>query len=205
MTIYHPVPENSYLRDCIDTEITELPDLVSYCQEGYFTPDVVQIDFGISGITLLGYDQFFQLVVGDVWENPDGGDSWFDNDADDVTGYWFQSFDNTRWTPTQGSWNGSAWVPSGGFVILEVLGAWNTGIRPTKIRITFAGNEAELSAIQIQDTTIGFAILNDSSGFTSAQEHPLVYQSPISYDIFELLIYDPTATYTITNIEFFIP
>jgi len=78
--INYPVPENSYLRDCITTEITELPDLISWCDAGGFLVGPVQIDFGISGISLLGYDQFFQPLVGaDIWENPDAGDEWFDN------------------------------------------------------------------------------------------------------------------------------
>ena len=77
--IHHPVPENSYLRDCIDTEIEELPDLVSYCDAGGFQITPIQIDFQTSFISLLGYDQFFQVITGgDVWENPDAGDEWHD-------------------------------------------------------------------------------------------------------------------------------
>lgn len=45
--IYYPVPENSYLRNCIESEITELPDLISWCDAGIFDPSVVQIDFNI--------------------------------------------------------------------------------------------------------------------------------------------------------------
>lgn len=78
-TIFYPVPENSYLRDCIDTDITELPELVSLCNEGDFKAEVVQIDFQTSFISLLGYDQFFQVITGgDIWENPDAGDEWHD-------------------------------------------------------------------------------------------------------------------------------
>jgi len=29
-------PEEDYLWDCIDTEITELPDLISWCLDGRF-------------------------------------------------------------------------------------------------------------------------------------------------------------------------
>ena len=36
---------NDYRWDCIDTEITELPDIISWCKEGVFDPIIVRIGF----------------------------------------------------------------------------------------------------------------------------------------------------------------
>lgn len=38
-------PED-YRWDCIDTEITELPDIISWCMEGLFLPSLYQVNFG---------------------------------------------------------------------------------------------------------------------------------------------------------------
>lgn len=210
MTIYSPVPENSYLRDCIETTITELPNLTSLCNSGNFVADAVQIDFGISGISLLGYDQFFQPVSGDVWENPDGGDNWFDNDEADVTGYWFQVLDEARWNPGIGSWNGTGWDSGGNALILEGLGGWMNGIRPTKVRLTFTViGPPVMNIIQISDKTFGYAIVNyiNVGGFPSGLELDLVFQGAITpdHDILDLAIFNFTSLFTVTNIEFFLP
>ena len=47
--------ETDYRWDCIDTEITELPDVVSWCKEGLFNPMVARIGIDITdGIRLAG-------------------------------------------------------------------------------------------------------------------------------------------------------
>ena len=90
-----PVPANSYLWDCIDSSLTELPTLVSWCENGavqstsHVTWDTISLLRRIIAIASVpdlafdissqigGYDQFFQTPPGgDEWESVDGGDEW---------------------------------------------------------------------------------------------------------------------------------
>ena len=66
-----------YKEDCINSTITELPGLISWCKTGIFNPTVVRIGMQIAS-QKYGYDQFFQTQSGDQYSNIGGGDEWFD-------------------------------------------------------------------------------------------------------------------------------
>ena len=70
------VPSYSYLWDCVETKITELPELVSWCTGGEFASASERINLIISPIPMYQYDQFFNVDGGDEFEDVDGGDQW---------------------------------------------------------------------------------------------------------------------------------
>lgn len=111
---------------------------------------------------------------------------------------WSAYFDNTVWSANQGSWSGSDWDSSGNSVILDELGTWVEGFRPTNIRITFTGSGGLLSAVQGTDT--GFGAYVNTSNVTSGQSLALSFSSN---DILDIGMFGSSA-FTVTNIEFFV-
>lgn len=66
-----------YRDKCIESNITELPSLVSWCKTGFFRPEIIRIGTEIAS-RAYGYDQFYQTQTGDQYQNISGGDEWFD-------------------------------------------------------------------------------------------------------------------------------
>ena len=49
------IPEDDYIWDCVDTEITEAPDIISLCETGLFR-SLARIHFGgVGGLDLLSH------------------------------------------------------------------------------------------------------------------------------------------------------
>ena len=70
-----------YREDCINSNITELPNLISWCKTGSFRPDVVRIVTNLASGMYNG-DQLAPSESGDTFANVQDGDewAWIDND-----------------------------------------------------------------------------------------------------------------------------
>jgi len=110
-------------------------------------------------------------------------------------GQWYSVLTDESWSAGPGfSWTGSQWeaslgIPSG----LSATG-WESGYRPTKMRITFSGSISEIGLKDLNDDTIAI----DSSP-VSLEEITITFGS---FDINDLTI-SYSGSIAITNIEFY--
>ena len=132
---------------------------------------------------------------------------------------WVSYLNNTYWEPGRwynpsfgpdGSWNGSGWdsttnttPPQTCAVGLETINNWETGLRPTKMRITFISGDGSNVSVRLRDTADN-EIFVDSLGVTSGEELTLDWSNNL--DMFNLQTYDNSCSlgYEITNIEFYL-
>lgn len=119
---------------------------------------------------------------------------------------WLAYFDNTYWDPVaiNWAWDGTKWVAQATmwYPVLTAIGTWATGFRPTQARITFTGSP---DYMKIADAA-NFAHYVNAS-YTSGTEIDLDWTDQGAHamtDIYGLTVgFMPSATRTITNIEFF--
>jgi hypothetical protein len=108
---------------------------------------------------------------------------------------WAPNHDDTYWTPTDNiSWNaGGWWDAAGGDGRLDAIGGWQTGFRPTKIRITAIGDNISGNIYDANN--------DDICAFsTDGAEYDITFGS---YDISHMWFYSFLKDADITNIEFY--
>lgn len=128
----------------------------------------------------------------------------FSSSSSSESAAWQAFFDNTRWSPSAGSWSGSDWdsvsIPNNQ-IILNELGTWVNGFRPSKIRVTHTGTSPFGYTLTLRDKNNSTIATNAS--YISATEVAITFGAS---DIDNLELIDnvlPFAAFKITNIEFF--
>lgn len=106
------------------------------------------------------------------------------------------------WTATAGSWSGSAWVPANPGIYtlaLGVDGAWNASYRPTQLRVTFTGAEAEGLSTYLK--TAGGSALNTTTQLWTGFD----VDSDLSFgsDDFTEITFAAMDSFTVTKIELY--
>lgn len=117
---------------------------------------------------------------------------------------WTAYFDNTRWTPVTGTWDGVKWNSVTNQIELSELGVWVDGFRPTKLRFNHT-NPLPLTFGLFDKAGGGYTIAG-AVAYISGTEVTCTFQSGAAiHDIGSLArCYDSGAinSFSITNIEF---
>jgi len=113
---------------------------------------------------------------------------------------WVPHFDNTNWTATTGSWDGSKWNsadtgPGGHVINLQDAGAWTSSYRPTKLRISFSVAPSWGCALLDSnvDVILAEATVVDGVGYDITFG---------SFDIDSIQLSHAGGAWSLTNIEF---
>ncbi len=119
------------------------------------------------------------------------------------TEVWTSHFDNTEWdevAPGAGFWNGTQWEAEdqGAFwgIIISDIGAWASGYRPSKMRVTFTG-VGSIGSFAVQDDAAGS--IGGVAGYVSLDDIVLTFGAN---DGFKITAAGPLSVFYITNIEF---
>ena len=114
-------------------------------------------------------------------------------------GTWVSYIDPSYWSIVQGTWAGTYWTstPSLG---LEVTGAWATGFRPTKVRVTFNGPTE--GGIDINNNGLE-GVLHQHPAYSEV-EYDLSWSEGLDMVAFGVVSHDGSSTINVTDIEFFV-
>lgn len=115
---------------------------------------------------------------------------------------WEAQFDNTIWEMevhvSQPTWDGSKWtITDNSDCVLEELGTWVNGYRPTKVRLSLSPTSATIGGCQLEDTAWNW--ISSDTDVTHLQEVDIAWQgADIRYFHFGI----NNNGINITNIEF---
>ena len=115
---------------------------------------------------------------------------------------WVSHFDNSDWQcKSNCSWDGDSWNVAGPGLVIETIGTWDSGYRPTEIRITATNNATGFWDLNLKDANgsviASVAVPNGSSQVDTADI------SFDGYDVDEIVDMDAPGTGQIENIEFY--
>jgi hypothetical protein len=86
------------------------------------------------------------------------------------------------------------------FVVLDKLGIWADGYRPTKIRVTLSDSISQLQLYDGDDPFGSPQILNVTTGYVSGTELTLSWAGGLDMSRIVLV---SVSSFSVTNIEFF--
>jgi hypothetical protein len=119
---------------------------------------------------------------------------------------WSPHFNNTQWSASIGSWDGSEWDSAGAYgeIQLDESGTWNVGYRPTKCRVTtYVASLLNYVDFAMKDKN-GNWVASDQFNL-AAGEHTYEFNMTfVGFDLDYLYIASNSpGSFSVRNIEFY--